>query len=92
VIISPNLSWANSIFSLSGEYRTLLEQFNLTAEEVKGEHDGKPYNGIFYCVTDEKGDKIKRPFKSSLFGKEVNYEALQRHYELSRTAVEKKKI
>jgi hypothetical protein len=74
------------------EYRTLLEQFNVTAEEIKGEHEGKPYNGILYCVTDEKGNKLGRPLKSSLFGKEVGYDALQKHYELSKAAVEKKKI
>ncbi|KAA6310090.1 hypothetical protein EZS27_038542, partial [termite gut metagenome] len=79
-------------FQSLGEYRTLLEQFNVTAEEIKGEHDGKPYNGILYFVTDERGNKVGRPLKSSLFGKEVGYKALQKHYELSKAAVEKKKI
>ncbi|KAA6327287.1 hypothetical protein EZS27_023714 [termite gut metagenome] len=79
-------------FQSFGEYRALLEQFNITAEEVGGMHEGKPYNGILYCVTDEKGNKVGRPLKSSLFGKEVGYEALQKHYEFSKAAVEKKKI
>ncbi|KAA6338935.1 hypothetical protein EZS27_013092 [termite gut metagenome] len=79
-------------FQSLGEYRTLLEQFNVTVEEAKGEHDGKPYNGILYFVTDEKGNKLGRPLKSSLFGKEVGCDALQKHYELSKAAVEKKKI
>ncbi|KAA6343077.1 hypothetical protein EZS27_009208 [termite gut metagenome] len=79
-------------FQSFGEYRTLLEQFNVTAEEIKGEHDGKPYNGILYLVTDERGNKQGKPLKSSLFGKEVGYNALQKHYELSKSAVEKKKI
>ncbi|KAA6314278.1 hypothetical protein EZS27_035084, partial [termite gut metagenome] len=79
-------------FQSFGEYRTLLEQFNVTAEEIKGEHNGKPYNGILYCVTGEKGNKLGRPLKSSLFGKEVGGEALRKHYELSKAAVEKKKI
>jgi hypothetical protein len=74
-------------FQSFGEYRTVLEQFNITAEEIKGKH-----NGILYTVTDEKGNKTGRPFKSSLLGKEVGYEALQKHYELSRLAVEKKMI
>ncbi|KAA6306370.1 hypothetical protein EZS27_041975, partial [termite gut metagenome] len=95
-----NGTYGNNIFSRFmtlpyfqslGEYRTLLEQFNVTAEEIKGEHDGKPYNGILYCVTDEKGNKLGRPLKSSLFGKEVGYDALQKHYELSKAAVEKKR-
>ncbi|KAA6332666.1 hypothetical protein EZS27_018848 [termite gut metagenome] len=79
-------------FQSFGEYRTLLEQFNVTAEEIKGEHDGKSYNGILYLVTDERGNKQGKPLKSSLFGKEVGYNALQKHYELSKSAVEKKKI
>ncbi|KAA6337514.1 hypothetical protein EZS27_014411 [termite gut metagenome] len=79
-------------FQSFGECRTLLEQFNVTAEEIKGEHNGKPYNGILYCVTGERGNKLGRPLKSSLFGKEVGCDALQKHYELSKSAVEKKKI
>jgi hypothetical protein len=69
-----------------------LEQFEVTVEEIKGKHDGKPYNGILYCVTDEKENKLGRPFKSSLFGKEIGYDTLQKHYKLSKAAVEKKKI
>jgi hypothetical protein len=78
---------ANFYFQSFGEFRTMLEQFNLTAEEVKGIH-----NGILYSVTDEKGNRVGRPLKASLFGKEVGYEALQKHYEVSKSAVEKKKI
>jgi hypothetical protein len=37
-------------FQSFGEYRTLLEQFNVTVEEVKGEHKGKPYQGLVYSV------------------------------------------
>jgi hypothetical protein len=74
-------------FQSFGEYRTILEQFNITAEEIKGKH-----NGILYSVTDDKGNKTGRPFKSSLFGKEAGYDALQKHYENSKLAVEKKNI
>jgi hypothetical protein len=77
----------NFYFQSFGEYKTMLEHFNLTAEEVKGLR-----NGILYSVTDEKRNKAGRPFKSSLFGKEAGYEALQKHYENSKTAIEKKKI
>jgi len=77
----------NFYFQSFGEYSTVLEMFNLTAEEIKGKH-----NGILYSVTDEKGNKIGQPFKSSLFGKEAGYEALQKHFEDSKLAIEKKKI
>jgi hypothetical protein len=79
-------------FQSFGEYRTLLEQFTVTAEKVGGTHEGKSYNVILYCVTDERGNKLGRPLKSSLFGKEVGYNALQKHYELLKSAVEKKKM
>ena len=77
----------NFYFQSFGEYRTLLERFNITAEEVKGKH-----NGILYSVLDDKGNKVGRPFKSSLFSKEVGYEALQKRYEISKLAIEKKRI
>jgi hypothetical protein len=82
----------NFRFQSFGEFRTMLEHFNLKAEEIKGEHNGKPYNGILYSVIDDKGNKLGRPFKSSLFGKEVGYDALQKHYEFSKVAIEKEKI
>lgn len=65
-------------FQSFGEYRALLSLFNLTAEEVKGEYKGTPYNGLVYSVLDENGGKTGNPFKSSLFGKSVGYEAMQK--------------
>jgi hypothetical protein len=79
-------------FQSFGEYRTLLEQFNVTVEEVKGEYKGKPYLGLIYSVIDEKGEKIGVPIKSSKFGKSVGHEAMQKHFDLSKTAIEKNKI
>jgi hypothetical protein len=63
---------ANFHFQSFGEYRTMLELFNLTAEEVKGIH-----NGIQYSVTDSKGNKMGRPFKSALFGNPTEYTVLE---------------
>ena len=77
----------NFHFQSFGEYRALLERFNVTVEEIKGKH-----NGILYSVLDDKGNKVGKPFKSSLFGKEVGYDALQRHFETSKLAIEKKKV
>lgn len=65
-------------FQSMGEYRALLSIFNLTVEEVKGERKGEPYNGLVYSVLNEKGEKVGNPFKSSLFGKTVGFEALQK--------------
>jgi hypothetical protein len=82
----------NFRFQSFGEFRIVLEHFNLTAEEVKGEGSVKPYHGIFYSVTDGKGNRLGKPFKSSLFGKEAGFEALQKHFESSKLAIEKEKI
>ena len=51
--------------------------------EVKGEVNGKPYNGIVYSATNDKGEKQGNPFKSSSLGKSVGYEAIQRHIKKS---------
>jgi hypothetical protein len=75
-------------FQSFGEYRTLLEQFSVTAEEVKGEYKDKAYQGLVYSVLDENGEKVSKSFKSSLFGKPVNAEALQKHFEKSKIAIE----
>lgn len=79
-------------FQSFGEYRTLLEQFNVTVEEVKGEYKGKPYQGLIYSVIDDKGEKVGVPIKSSKFGKSVGYDAMQKHFESSKSAIEKNKI
>lgn len=65
-------------FQTLGEFRALLSIFNLTVEEVKGEHKGIPFNGLVYAVLNEKGEKVGMPFKSSLFGKITGYEAVQK--------------
>ena len=62
------------------EYKALLSIYNVQAEEVKGEVNGKPYNGIVYSATNDKGEKQGNPFKSSSLGKSVGYEATGRIY------------
>ena len=79
-------------FQSFGEYRTLLEQFDVTVEKVKGEHKDKPYQGLIYSVIDDNGEKVGVPIKSSKFGKSVGYNAMQKHFELSKSAIEKSRI
>lgn len=74
------------------EYRALLSLYNISTEEVKGEIKGKPYNGIVYSATDDKGNKVGNPFKSSLFGKSVGYEALQKRFADSSAHIKEKKL
>ena len=47
-------------------------------KQVKGEHDGIPYNGIVYTVTDDAGRPVCTPVKSSLIGKRFGYEGIQK--------------
>lgn len=65
-------------FQSFGELKTLLANYNVHAEEVKGEVRGKPYNGIVYSATNDKGEKLGNPIKSSRLGKSVGTDALNR--------------
>ena len=65
-------------FQTMGEYRALLSLYNMTVEEAHGNVRGREYHGLVYSVTDDKGNKVGNPFKSSLFGKSVGYEAVQK--------------
>ena len=70
-----------------GEWRTLLEAFNVSAEERTGTIDGRDYAGMIYGALTDDGYGIGTPFKSSRIGKDVGYEALQRYYERSKTVL-----
>jgi uncharacterized FlaG/YvyC family protein len=66
---------------------------NVTAEEVRGmDTKGEMYNGIIYSALDENGKRMGTPFKSSLFGKQTGYDALQNKYEKTANVVKEKKI
>lgn len=67
-----------------GAYNALLSFFNITAEEVKGERNGQPVNGLVYVALDKNGNKANNPFKASLFGKEAGITQLQKHFEQSK--------
>lgn len=82
----------NYQFQSFGEFRTLLELFNVTVEEVKGAIYDKPYQGLLYVATDDKGKRIGTPFKSSLFGKSVGYDALQRKFGQSAQVIKDKQL
>lgn len=61
-----------------GEYSALLSCFNIEAKQVKGEHEGEPFTGIVYAVTDDNGKVISAPIKSSLIGKSFGYDGLNK--------------
>ena len=67
-----------------GEFRTLLERFNVSVEERAGTVDGRDYAGVIYGAMTDDGYGIGTPFKSSKIGKDVGYKALQRYYAKSK--------
>ena len=71
-----------------GEFRTLLERFNVSTEERTGTVDGRSYAGMVYGALTDDGYGIGTPFKSSRIGKDVGYKALQKYY----AAVEKYRL
>lgn len=60
------------------EFNTLLNTYNVYAEAIEGEKDGRAYHGVIYGALDEKGERIGVPVKSSRIGKDVGYDSLQR--------------
>src|SRR5690606_30280531 len=63
-----------------GAYNALLSLFNITSEEVKGELNGQPKNGLVYFALNEQGEKASNPFKASLFGKQAGLDELQNQF------------
>ena len=74
-------------FQSVGEMNLLLARFRVTAEEVKTERKGRPFDGIVYAATDTDGHKICTPIKASEIGRQVSYAALRRHFEQSKGVV-----
>ena len=79
-------------FQTMGEYRALLSLYNLTVEEARGNVRGREYHGLVYSVTDDKGNKVGNPFKSSLFGKSAGYEAVQKKFARSKQEIKDRKL
>jgi hypothetical protein len=79
-------------FQTMGEYKALLSLFNITVEEIKGGSTDKMYNGLVYSATNDKGERIGKSFKSSLYGKTVGYEALQQRMLQSGEIIKKKQL
>ena len=53
---------------------------------------GREYHGLVYSVTDDKGNKVGNPFKSSLFGKSAGYEAVQKKFVRSKSEIKDRKL
>lgn len=79
-------------FQSMGEYRALLSLYNIAVEEPRGVVDGREYHGLVYSATNDKGNKIGNPFKSSRIGKDTGYEAVEKRFEKSKAYIKEKKL
>ncbi|MFV0537933.1 MAG: conjugal transfer protein MobB [Dysgonomonas sp.] len=79
-------------FQSLNEYRATLSIYGVTVEEVKGEVGGKAYNGLVYSTLDKKGEKVGNPFKASLIGKAVGYNALQKRITFSKQSMKDRAV
>jgi len=80
-------------FQSFNEYKTLLSIYNIGVEEVKGVKSPSGDLGVLglsYSALNAKGEKVGAPFKSSLFGKEAGYEALNSRYVKSKEIIKEK--
>ena len=72
------------------EYKALLSLYNIGVEEVRGEIKNKEYRGLIYFALNNNGEKVGNPFKSSLFGKSVGIEAIEKQMEKSAEIIKNK--
>ena len=79
-------------FQSVGEMNLVLARFRVTAEEVKTERKGRPFDGIVYAATDAEEHKICTPIKASEIGRQVSYAALRRHFEQSKSVVRERSV
>lgn len=79
-------------FQSMGEYKAVLSLYNIHIEEVKGEVKGKPYRGLLYFALDREGKKIGNPLKSSIFGKSVGYDGLEKRMKKSAERIKVKNL
>lgn len=74
-------------FQTLGEYRALLSLYNIGVEEIKGENKGNAYRGLVYSALDSEGNRVGKPLKSSLFGKNHGFEGLEKLFDKSKETI-----
>lgn len=79
-------------FQSMGEYKAVLSLYNIHVEELKGEAKGKPYRGLLYSALDNDSNKVGNQLKSSIFGKSVGYDGLEKRMEKSAERIKTKNL
>jgi hypothetical protein len=72
------------------EYKTLLSFYNVQAEEVRGEVNGKQYRGLVYFALNSNGEKVGKRFTASSFGKPLGIKTLEKRMEESVEIIKQK--
>lgn len=65
-------------FQSFGEFNALLSCFNIHSKIVRGGEGDHLYQGIIYSATNDRGDLMGKPVKSSLISKSFGYESLEK--------------
>jgi hypothetical protein len=73
----------NYHFQSFNEFNTLLSLYNIEAQELRGEVNGTPYNGLIYSATDDNRNRLANPVKSSVLGKFAGAANLSKKYTAS---------
>ena len=76
-------------FQTFGAYNAVLSLFNITSQEVNGEYNGIPKQGMVYFALNKQGEKAGNPFKASLFGKNAGLAQLQSQCDQNRIKLKK---
>ena len=71
------------------EFKAVLNQFNVTVEEVRGQAAGKSYQGLVYAATDNNGKRVGVGIKSSKVGRNVGLAALLRRIGFNKSWMKK---
>ncbi|GHV48347.1 mobilization protein [Bacteroidia bacterium] len=79
-------------FQSLGEYRALLSLYNIGVEKVEGNNQGHQYTGLVYSALDAEGNRVGKPLKSSLFGKQYGIEVLEQMMKKSGEEIKAKGI
>ena len=79
-------------FQTMGEYKALLSLYNIGLEELRSEVKGNPYRGLLYSALDNEGNKVGKPLKSSVLGKSVGYEGLEKRMQESAQKIKEDKL
>ena len=74
-------------FQTLGEYRALLSLYNIGVEEIKGDNKGNQYRGLVYSALDNDGNRVGKPLKASLFGKNHGLDALEKRFDKSKETI-----